>query len=138
MAGETISNYICDVCGAPGSEDKSSDFGVDIIRCKKHINKDYNVIDYDFLSLDCLRNKNAWSKYIYILKIILEWEVNNKRLRKFHVKVNDDNRIEIKLATKTEFTEGIVGVFENYCNRIDSYSGSVLPGKTLLSCLVAI
>lgn len=129
MAGETLSNYVCEICGAPGTEDKSCSYGVEIIRCKNHITNNSEIIDYDFVVFDCLEKKPAWSKFISLLSTILLWEVNNERHRKFHVAINENGEVEINLATRTDFTSGLADVFVCYCNRIDPNTGKVLCNK---------
>lgn len=138
MAGETLSNYLCDICGAPGTEDKIFSYGVDVIRCKNHITNNSEIIEYDFVFFDCLENKPAWSKYISLLSTILFWEVNNERHRKFNVVINENNHMEIKFPVITDFTRGISDVFIEYCNRIDAETGNVLRNRPPLSNLRAV
>lgn len=129
MAGETLSNYICDLCGAPGTEDQSLNYGVEIIRCINHQSNKSEIIDYSFFSHDCLKDKPALARYISVLSTILLWEVNNERHRKFHVAINENGEVEINLATRTDFTSGLADVFVCYCNRIDPNTGKVLCNK---------
>lgn len=135
MAGETLSNYICDLCGAPGTEDKSYSFGIDVIRCKNHISHESEIVDYSFFSCDILKDKPAWARYVSVLSTILYWEVNNERHRSFHVVIDDKNQLLIKFSMKNDFSNGIADVFAGYCNRIDAQSGEVLRNKPPLSNL---
>jgi hypothetical protein len=138
IAGETLSNYICNICGAPGTEDQKFQSGIDVIRCNDHISNQCEFIDYDFISLDCLKDKPAWSRNISILSTLINCEVNNKKSRKFRVIIDENNQMTIKFSSKSDFIRGIADVFACYCNRIDERTGKVLCNQQPLSNLEII
>ena len=138
LAGETLSNYLCDLCGAPGTEDQSYKLDFDVIRCKEHISDQHIFLDYDLVSFDCLKDKPAWSRNVSILNTLVYWEINNKRSRTFYVSIDQNNQIVIKFLGKTDFIRGLADVFAGYCNRIDERTGKVLCNQPPLSNLKVI
>lgn len=123
MAAETLSNYLCEICGAPGIEDQH---GFDGIKCRDHASDQHHFMENDFLDIECLRDKPAWSRNISIFSSLVSWEVNNKRCSKFRVTIDRNKQIAVRFSVKTDFTQGITDVFVNYCNRIDAESGKIL------------
>lgn len=129
MAVETISNYICLICGSPGTEDLNVNLDYEVIKCKKHLSHEYTAIDYWITKFECLRNKPAWSRYITILRSLLLHELDEEWDRKFNVRVNTKHEIEITLSESNDFAQAMADVIAGYCNRVDCRSGEVLRNK---------
>ena len=129
MTVETLSNYICIICGALGTEDLNVNLDYEVIKCKKHLSHEYTAIDYWITGFKCLTNKHAWSRYITILRSLLLHELDKEFDRKFNIRVNAKHEIEIMLSESNDFAQAMTDVIAGYCNRIDCRSGEVLRNK---------
>jgi hypothetical protein len=126
IAGETLSNYICDTCGSLVPIDTNFDNNTE--RCIDHINVNHNDDNKDSPDIDYLKFGSAWTQMIAIFKKLLEWNYENKSDggRTFFINVNQEHQLYFQTTSNDEVVRGIADVIACYCNCIDERSGKVI------------
>ncbi|MBF6650418.1 hypothetical protein [Methylobacter sp. BlB1] len=131
MTAETLSQYICEICGAPAL--LNNDGGWSSTRCKEHASE-YSVNDdleedIDISSVADLGLGAAWSRLALILKQSADWhtEKNGRPAAAFFINKSKTNgQLAIRFSGGDEMTAGMVDIIAGYANRIDERTGLIV------------
>jgi hypothetical protein len=124
MTAETLSNYICEICGAPGLLNDND--GWWSTRCEEHTrgHLDTDNHNVDISGVADLGLGAAWSRLAAILKSSADWhtEHNGRPAVTFFIS-KENGRLMIKSSNNDEFTKGMIDIITGYANRIDENNG---------------
>lgn len=128
MTAETLSKYICELCGAPGF--LNSDSGWWSTRCDEHASENLavdNRDDVDISGVEDLGLGAAWSRLAVILKGSANWHTEKNGMPEAEFQIAKQNgRLVIQLTGGNLMTTGMVDMIAHYANRIDEHTGLVV------------
>lgn len=127
MTANTVSKYICEICGEPGILNSNA-HGWRATLCDEH--EPENLLtdnpDLDISEVADLKLGAAWSRLAVILKKSADWhtEKNGMPATTFFICISKDGQLHIEFVGGNEMTKGMVDLIAGYANRIYQDSGS--------------
>jgi hypothetical protein len=130
MTAETLSSYICEICGAPGFLNDNE--GWWSTRCDAHASGhlDSENQDVDISGVAELGLGAAWSRLAAILKNSAAWHTEKNGMPEAEFQIAKENgHLIIQFTGGNLMTAGMVDLIAHYANRIDENTGLIVIGN---------